>query len=107
MLIFTKACLPSLTPVPVIYAVYVLYIHNIQPRSCFVNYKFIKIVAIIHNLFASKIAIKLLGVFGSNVTSIYFKSFALVAVIFSLIYLAFYFLTSRSYYQIVNRGQGE
>lgn len=59
------------------------------------------LVAVVHNLFASKIVYNLLGMVGLNDPLVYWTSFIGVTVIFAVIYLVFYLLTSKTYYEIV------
>lgn len=59
------------------------------------------LVAIIHNLFASKIVYTLVGLFGSRDLTVFMTSYFGVLVVFSLVYLIFYRLTSNTYYKII------
>jgi putative ABC transport system permease protein/bacitracin transport system permease protein len=59
-------------------------------------------VAIIHNIFASKIMYTLIGLFGSRDLTIFSTSYFGVLVVFAVVYLIFYWLTSRTYYNIIN-----
>ncbi|MGF3075486.1 FtsX-like permease family protein [Facklamia sp. P12955] len=61
------------------------------------------IIAVVHNLFASQIIFKLLGLLGVNNFNDYLFSFSMVLSGFILFYLIFYHLTSRSYYRIINQ----
>ena len=61
-------------------------------------------VAILHNLFISKIVYTLVGLFGVRDLSIFGTSYFGVLVVFALVYWIFYKLTSRTYYNIVNEG---
>lgn len=60
------------------------------------------IVAVVHNLFASKIMYMLIGLFGTRDLSVFVTSYFGVLVIFTLVYLLFYWLTSRTYYHIID-----
>lgn len=60
------------------------------------------IVAILHNLFASKIMYMLIGLFGTRDLFVFISSYFGVLVIFALIYLLFYWITSRAYYDIID-----
>lgn len=60
------------------------------------------IVAMVHNIFASKIMYMLIGLFGTRDLSIFVTSYFGVLVIFALVYLLFYWLTSRTYYEIID-----
>ncbi len=60
------------------------------------------IVAVVHNIFASKIMYMLIGLFGTRDLSIFVTSYFGVLVTFTLIYLLFYWLTSRTYYDIID-----
>ena len=60
------------------------------------------IAAVVHNLFASKIMYMLIGLFGTRDLSIFVTSYFGVLITFALIYLLFYWLTSRTYYDIID-----
>lgn len=62
------------------------------------------VVAITHNIFGSKIMYTLIGLFGTRDLSIFITSYFGVLVAFTLIYLIFYQLTSKSYYDIINES---
>ncbi len=59
-------------------------------------------VAVVHNLVASKIMYMLIGLFGGRDLSIFITSYFGVLLTFTLIYLFFYWLTSRTYYDIID-----
>ena len=61
------------------------------------------LVAVIHNGFASRIVFKSLGLLGVFDFNFYLNSFLLVVGAFIVFYLVFYYLTSRTYYQLVNQ----
>ncbi|MGX7108047.1 FtsX-like permease family protein [Facklamia miroungae] len=61
------------------------------------------IFALIHNLFASQIIFKVLGLLGVNNFNDYLISFTIVVLGFVLFYLIFYQLTSQAYYRIINQ----
>ncbi|MCR8968535.1 hypothetical protein [Facklamia sp. 7083-14-GEN3] len=61
------------------------------------------IVAVIHNLYASRIVFKLLGILGVNDFKDYLLNFTWVVIGFILFYLIFYQLTSQAYYRIINQ----
>src|SRR5699024_1411683 len=60
------------------------------------------IAAVVHNLFASTIMYMLIGLFGTRDLSIFVTSYFGVLITFALIYLLFYWLTSRTYYDIID-----
>jgi len=62
-------------------------------------------VAIIHNIFASKIMYTLIGLFGQRDLMIFTTSYFGVLIVFAIIYLIFYQLTSRTYYNIINETE--
>jgi len=62
-------------------------------------------VAIIHNIFASRIMYTLIGLFGQRDLTIFTTSYFGVLVVFAIIYLVFYQLTSRTYYNIINESE--
>lgn len=62
------------------------------------------LIGIIHNIVASKLLFTLMGMIGLSKFSVYASSFLIVTVAFSLLYLIFFWLTSRVYYQIVNES---
>lgn len=62
-------------------------------------------VAVIHNLFASKIIYILLGLFGTRDFTIFSTSYFAVLVVFAVVYLIFYQFTSRAYYNIINESE--
>lgn len=59
-------------------------------------------VAILHNLFASKIMYTLIGLFGNRDLSIFVTSYFGVLIFFVIAYLIFYKITSKTYYNIIN-----
>lgn len=59
-------------------------------------------VAVLHNLFVSKIVYTLVGLFGVRDLSIFGTSYFGVLVVFAAVYWIFYKLTSRTYYRIIN-----
>lgn len=61
------------------------------------------IVAVIHNIVASKLVIKLLGILGLQNPAIYGMNLAIVTVVFGVIYMIAYLFSSRTYYDIVNQ----
>ncbi len=62
------------------------------------------LVAIIHNMVASKIVYKLLGLVGVSQPWLYASSLLLVISAFVMIYLLAYWSSSRAYYEIVQEG---
>lgn len=59
-------------------------------------------IAILHNVFVSKIAYTLIGLIGVRSLSVFATSYTGVIVVFILVYLLFYWLTSKTYYDIIN-----
>lgn len=61
-------------------------------------------IAILHNVFVSKIAYTLVGLIGVKDISVFVTSYVGVILVFVLVYLLFYWLTSRTYYNIINEN---
>jgi len=60
------------------------------------------LVAIVHNIFASNIMYSMIGLLGLSDPTIFITSYFGVIVVFAFTYLAFYWLTSKTYYNIIN-----
>lgn len=59
-------------------------------------------IAILHNVFVAKIAYTLIGLIGVRDLSVFATSYTGVIVVFILVFLFFYWLASRTYYDIIN-----
>ena len=62
------------------------------------------IVAFVHTLFAFKIVANLLLMFGIQDKLLFFKNILIIMLLFGIVYLLIYQITSRIYYRIVNEG---
>ena len=60
-------------------------------------------IAVIHSLFASKIMFELLGLLSVKNVSTFVIGYGTVLAIFIVVYLLFYFITSRVYYRIIKQ----
>lgn len=60
------------------------------------------IVGLIHVLFATNIMSQLMGIVGITNMHLYFISYVIVGIVFTLLYLIVYLITSSKYYHLIN-----